>query len=259
MKVTVLGSGSAYGVPVIGGDWGRCDPSNPKNRRLSPSVLIENDGRRVLVDLGPDIRQQAERHDIRLLEGIVYTHPHADHITGNFHLPMLMRYYTGGRNLPLLATRACRKDIEKVWWFQNDPSINVQWYGPGRPLWQEIAPYCPFSLAGLDILPLRQFHGSMESIGLRIGNFAYSTDVGDMPEETFAALEGIDVWLVECDSVNPSSSHSHIEKTLSWIERVKPKKAWLTHMDSTMDYDTVAALLPDGVEPAYDNLVIDLP
>ena len=257
MKITVLGSGSAYGVPVIGGDWGKCNPNNPKNRRLSPSILIEENGKRILVDMGPDIRQQAEKHEIKLLEGVIYTHPHADHITGNFHLPMLMRYYEG-RNLPLLATRACRKDIEKVWWFQNDPKINVQYYGPGRPIWQEIVPGYKFNLGGMDILPLTQFHGSMESVGLRIGNFAYSTDVGDMPEETFEALKGLDVWLVECDSVNPSKSHSHIEKTLEWIDRVKPKKAYLTHMDSTMDYDTVAKLLPDNVEPAYDNLVIDL-
>jgi phosphoribosyl 1,2-cyclic phosphate phosphodiesterase len=257
MKITILGSGSAYGVPVIGGHWGDCDPREPKNRRLAPSILIEDKGKRILVDMGPDIRPQAERFDITKLDAIVYTHPHADHITGNFHLPMLMRYFEG-RNLPMFATRATRKDIEKVWWFQNDPAIKMQWYGPGRPTWHEIIAGYKFDAAGVEILPLTQFHGSMESVGLRIGNFAYSTDVGDMPEETFKALEGLDVWVVECDSVHPTKSHSHIEKTLEWIARVKPKKAWLTHMDSTMDYAKVLARMPAGVEPAFDGLEITL-
>lgn len=257
MKVTILGAGSAYGVPVIGGDWGDCNPDNPKNRRTAPSILLEDGDSRVLVDMGPDIREQAARHNIRLLDGIVYTHPHADHIAGNFHLPMLMRYYHD-RNLPLFATRACRKEIEKVWWFQNDPKINVEYYGPGRPYWTEIIPYYSFRAGAFDILPLIQMHGRMETMGLRIGNFAYSTDTHFMPDETFAALEGIDVWVVECDSLHPSNSHCHLEQSLEWIERVKPKQAYLTHLNSTIDYDAVSKRLPENVALAYDGLEITL-
>ncbi len=145
LKITILGCGSAYGVPLIGGDWGDCDPSNPKNRRLAPSILVESKNSKILIDMGPDIREQAEAHQIRHIDGILYTHPHAHHIVGNFHLPMFMRYFETS-NLYMYATRACRQEIEKVWWFQNDPKINVEYSGEGRPLWCEIRPYYPFKV-----------------------------------------------------------------------------------------------------------------
>ncbi len=258
MKITVLGCGSAYGVPVIGGDWGACNPENPKNRRLCPSILIEDNNARLLVDMGPDFRQQAEQHNIRLLDGVFYTHGHADHITGNFHLPMLMRYYTD-RNLPLYATRRTRQEIEKLWWFQNDPAINVEYSGSGRPLWHEIRPFYGFNVGGMDVMPFSLMHGRMECTGLRVGDFAYATDVNEIPEESFDHLQNLAVWIVECNcEFNKDKSHSYLEQTLAWIARVKPQRAILTHMDHTMDYDSISAKLPDGVELAYDGMEIVL-
>ncbi|MBP9822572.1 MAG: MBL fold metallo-hydrolase [Candidatus Pacebacteria bacterium] len=257
MKVTILGCGSAYGVPLIGGDWGSCNPDQPRNRRTTPSILVDHNGSRLMVDCGPDFRIQAEKHKIRLLDGILYTHPHADHIAGNFHLPMFMRYYQDC-NLPLYAERSCRKDIERVWWFQNDPAINVEYSGPGRPYWVEIIPFYDFKVGNIEVTPLLQYHGRMNSMGYRIGNFAYSTDLNDMPEQSWNSLQDLDVWVIESDSEKPTTMHSHLEKTLGWIEKLKPKKAYITHLDYTMDYDSISRHLPENVFLAYDDLVIEI-
>lgn len=257
VKVTVLGSGSAYGVPVIGGDWGNCDPNNPKNRRMSPSILIENNGAKVMVDFGPDVKEQTLKFGIREIDGVLFTHPHADHITGCFHLPMYMRYFSRTKNLPLFADRATRKDIERVWWFQNDPKINVEYSGEGRPYWREILPHEILNICGMEVMPILQHHGKMDSIGYRVGNFAYSTDWNSMPEESYDYLHDLDVWLVECDSETPTTMHQHLEQVLKTIERVKPKKAYLCHLDLTMDYDTISKKLPENVELSYDGLIIE--
>lgn len=256
MKVTVLGSGSAYGVPYAGGGWGGCNPENPKNRRLSPSILIEDRDSRLLVDMSPDFRQQAERHKITLLDGVFFTHPHADHITGMFHLPIFMAHYHG-RNLPLYADRFTRLEIEKLWWYMFNPKINVEYSGPGRPYWTEVIPPYPFQAGSIRATPFMQHHGSIHSLGIRVGNFAYSTDVSSFPEDSHRFLEGLDVWIVDCNCVTDTDkSHSHVEKSLAWIKKFKPKKAYLSHLDYTVDYDKVSAMLPVGVSLAYDNLEI---
>lgn len=258
MKVTVLGCGSAYGVPVVGGDWGDCNPENPKNRRTAPSILIEKGETKLLVDMGPDYREQAEKHKVRDVDGVFFTHPHADHVTGMFHLPMMMRYFQD-KNLPLYMDRFTRKEIEKNWWFQFDPKINVEYSGPGRPYLVEIIEYWPFTVGDITALPMYQQHGKMHSMGLRIDDFAYSTDVCAMPERTFEKLEGVKTWIVECNcEFNTDKSHSFLEQTLGWIDRIKPEKAYLTHLDLTMDYDRISAQLPENVELAYDGLEIVL-
>lgn len=257
MKITVIGSGSAYGVPFVGGGWGKCDPDNPKNRRTTPSILIENEGTRILVDMGPDFNIQSQRHSINLLDAVLFTHGHADHIVGNFYIPKLMYFYED-RDLPLYATAQTREEIERMYWFQHDPKIKVEYSGSGRPVWQEIIPYQSIRIGTLDILPLLQFHSKLQSIGFKIGNFAYSTDFKDMPEESFAHLHNLDVWLLECNSTEESSMHLHLERALMLIEKYKPKKAYLTHLDYTMDYDTITALLPEHVELCYDGLEIEI-
>lgn len=259
MKAILLGTGSAYGVPVTGGDWGECNPNNPKNRRLCQSLLLENGARRVLVDMGPDFQLQSEQHKIRDLDAVLFTHPHADHITGVFHLPLMMQYYQN-KNLPLYADEFTRTNIERNWWYMFDPNIKMDWYGPGRPEWVDMKPRQAFSVGGMNIMPFAQHHGRMNSMGFRIGDFAYSTDVSEFPPESEEFLYGLDTWLVECDRArmtSPTSSHSHLEKTLGWIEKFKPKKAYLIHLNRTMDFDTISPKLPKGVEMAYDNLEVE--
>ncbi len=256
MKIKILGCGSAYGVPFAGGGWGACDPGNPRNRRLTPSILIEDGNSRLLVDMGPDFRQQAEAHEIRLLDGVILTHPHADHITGMFHLPVLMSWYQD-RNLPLFATRATIRETEKNWWYMFDPKINVEYSGPGRPYWREVVPYEEIPIGAFMVTPFLQHHGKMDSLGIRIGNFAYSTDVRGFPERSLPYLKNLDVWVVECNNeFDQDGSHSYLAQTLNWIEQHKPEKAYLTHLDYTMDFDAISAKLPANVELAYDGLEI---
>lgn len=258
MKITILGSGSAYGVPFAGGGWGACDPANPKNRRTSPSILIEDKGSRLLVDMSPDFRQQAELHNINKIDGVFFTHAHADHITGMFHLPIFMHWYQD-RNLPLYTDRVSRIYIEKLWWYMFDAKISPEYSAPGRPYWNEIIPPFPFTAGNITAAPFMQHHGSGHSLGIRVGNFAYSTDVSSFPEESHKFLEGLDVWVVDCNcETDTDKSHSHLEKSLGWIEKFKPKQAWLSHLDYTIDYEKISARLPKGVGLAYDNLVIDL-
>ena len=258
MKITILGSGSAYGVPFAGGGWGKCDPNNPKNRRTSPSILIEDKGSRVLVDMSPDFRQQAERHDIQVLDGVFFTHAHADHITGMFHLPIFMHWYKG-RNLPLYADRFTRIGIEKVWWYMFDAKISPEYTGDGRMYWHEVIPDFPLQIGNIELMPFVQTHGSIQSLGIRVGNFVYSTDVSAFPESSHKYLSDIDVWVVDCNCVEPTDkSHGNLEKSLGWINQFKPKKAYLSHLDYTVDYETVSKQLPENVELAYDDLVIEL-
>jgi phosphoribosyl 1,2-cyclic phosphate phosphodiesterase len=259
VKVTILGSGSAYGVPYAGGGWGACDPKNPKNRRTSPSILIEDKGSRLLIDMSPDFRQHAEKHNIRLLDGVLFTHAHADHITGMFHLPIFMAHYQD-RNLPLYADRFTRIGIEKVWWYMFDEKISPEYSGPGRPYWHEVIAPFPLQIGNIKVTPFIQTHGRIHSLGVRVGNFVYSTDVSAFPEESHKFLKDIDVWVVDCNCVAATdNSHGNLEKSLGWIEQFKPKKAYLSHLDYTVDYDTISARLPKNVELAYDDLEIVLP
>jgi len=257
MKITVLGSGSAYGVPYAGGGWGKCDPKNPKNRRTTPSILIEDGTTQLLVDMGPDFKEQAARHNITNPDAVFFTHPHADHIAGMFHLPIFM-VHRNGKHLPMYANRFTRKDIERVWWYMFGPAINVEYTGTARPYWVEMIPPQQLQIGTLKMQTFWQQHGRIQSVGMRLGNFAYSTDVNAFPEDSEQHLYGLDTWMVDCNCVEPTdNSHGHLEKCLAWVEKYKPKKTYLTHLDYTVDYDTVSKLLPPHVELAYDGLVLE--
>jgi len=259
MKITILGSGSAYGVPFVGGDWGNCDPSNSKNRRTTPSILIEDNGSKLLVDMGPDFKEHSITHQIRDLDGVIFTHAHADHIMGMYNLPIFMKYYQD-QNLPLYADRFTRREIEKVFWYMFDPAINVEYSGPGRPLWHEVKHYYPLQVGNITVDIFLQNHGGrFKSLGLRVGDFAYSTDVSSFPEESLPYLQGLDVWVVDCNCEEAKdSSHSNLEQDLRWVDEFKPKQTYLTHLDYTVDYDTLSAKLPDNMALAYDGLIIEL-
>ena len=261
MRVTVLGCGGSRGVPVIGQGWGNCDPTNPRNRRFRPSVLVEHGGAgqgapiSILIDTSPDLRQQLLDADVRRVDAVLWTHSHADHTHGIDELRELCRMmqapiaaYGFAEHLTELKTRFgyCFEPLR-----------------PGDPYYRPVLDAHPvegaFAVRGLPVVAFEQDHGYSKTVGYRIDKFAYSTDVVRLGEDAFAALEGVEVWVVDCSRIEPPHPvHAHLALTLEWIGRVKPKRAYLTHMDQTMDYDTVRALLPDGVEPAYDGLVITI-
>jgi phosphoribosyl 1,2-cyclic phosphate phosphodiesterase len=260
MKVTILGCGSAYGVPYVGNGWGDCDPQNPRNRRSTSSILIEQEGTKLLVDMGPEYREQSSRHGITDVDGVFFTHPHADHIAGIYNLPMMMTHYQD-RDLPLLADSFTRANIERSYWFMFDPSVKIEYFGLGRPFWHDIKAYEPAQLGNMTLLPFPQVHGRMMSMGLRIGDFAYSTDVSEFPKKSFEALRGVETWIVECNNEydRGSKSHAYLEKIYAWARELQPKRVILTHLEYTMDYDTISSKLPEGFELAYDGMELDIP
>lgn len=252
MKITVLGCGTSGGVPRIGNYWGDCDPENPKNRRRRVSVLVENGGKTLLIDTSPDLREQLLSANVTGLDGVLYTHDHADHSHG---IDDLRSLYQNKRERIEIYGNLATINILKT---RFDYIFRENKGYPAICNANIIAPYMPINLAGFGVLPFDQVHGSIRSLGYRIGKFAYSTDLNDLSEEAFAALEGVEVWLVDALRYKPHPTHTHLDQTLKWIERVNPRRAYLTHMNWDMDYDTLMAELPDHVEPAYDGLEIEI-
>ncbi len=255
MRVTMLGSGPSWGVPRIGGDWGACDPTNPKNRRRRVSILVEEGGSTLLVDTSPDLREQLLDARATQIDAVLFTHCHADHTHGIDDLRSVNRMM--GKPLPIYAdpfTMAELKSRFRYIFTPADPEATAFYKPAVEP--HEIGG--PFTVAGIEVLPFVQDHGFSETMGFRFGRFAYSTDALALDERAFAALQGIEVWIVDCIRRAPHPTHSHLERTLQWIARVKPRRAYFTHMDQSLDYEALKRELPAGIEPGYDGLVIEL-
>ena len=257
MKVTVLGCGGSGGVPLLGPNWGRCNPDNPKNRRRRVSVLVQHEAANMVLDTSPDFRAQMLDAGIARLDAILYTHDHADHTQGIDDV-RYMRSYDQGERIPAYGSAETLRTLTARF-----PYIFTQGTdGSGhlyKPFLEAKAVEGPFRLGGLDVTPFDQEHGfGTKTLGYRIGPMAYSTDVVELSEAAFAILEGLDLWIVDCLRFEPHVTHAHFEKTIAWIERVKPKHAILTHLNHQIDYDEVRAQCPPGVEPGYDGLSLEI-
>lgn len=255
MRVTILGCGPSGGVPLIGNDWGECDPANPKNRRRRASILVQQADATLLVDTSPDMRMQLLDANVARLDAILFTHAHADHCHGIDEVRALNRAM--GQSVAIYASAGTMTELKRRFAYifrPSDPAAGAVFYKPSLdPALIE----GPFEVAGVRVVPFVQNHGFSTSLGLRFGTFAYSTDVVALDEAAFAALEGIETWVVDCYRRTPHPTHTHLERTLEWIACVKPKRAILTHMDVQLDYETLRRELPAGVEPAYDGMVIE--
>jgi phosphoribosyl 1,2-cyclic phosphate phosphodiesterase len=259
MKIRILGCGGSQGVPDAAGDWGACDPSDPRNRRSRPSILIEADRpgqgpAALLVDTAPELRLQLAGTGVRQIDAVIYTHAHADHLHGIDDLRPINKAM--GRPIPIWGTPETLAEIGRRFEYALAPQPATGTFF--RPTLEPHEIHGPFEAAGVPVLPFEQDHGQSASLGLRVGRFAYSTDVVRLDDAAFDMLAGIDVWIVDCIRFAPHWTHSHLESTLGWIERVKPRRAILTHMDCTLDYATLQRQLPPGVEPAYDGMEIEL-
>lgn len=254
MRVTILGCGGAAGVPTISGGWGACDPANPRNRRLRSSILVEEGGTRILVDTTPDLRQQLLAADVRSVDALIYTHDHADHLHGIDDLREINR--TTRKWLPVWGDAATLQTaMERFpYAFQPLEKMDECIY---RPLLEAHEIQGPFSIGEIEVIPFDQDHGYCRTLGLRFGSFAYSTDVVGLPEASFAALEGVETWVIGCLVDYEHPTHAHIGKALEWIERIRPKRAFITHMGSRLDYEAVRRAVPAHVTPAHDGLVIE--
>lgn len=262
MKVTVLGCGAAPGVPTISGGWGKCDPEEPRNRRLRTAILVEEGPTAILVDTGPDLREQLLRAAVRRVDAILYTHAHADHTHGIDEVRELNRAMKAA--IPTWGMAATLENLKQrfSYAFQAYEDITAPGVAIYHPwLVPQVIPIPrppPIEIGGLKVLPFAQEHGWETSLGFRFGDFAYSTDVTALDETAFGILAGVKVWIVGCLTEQPHTTHADVSKVLEWVERVRPARTIFTHMGAGLDYRTLKAALPPGVEPGYDGLTIEV-
>jgi phosphoribosyl 1,2-cyclic phosphate phosphodiesterase len=243
-------------VPLVGGIWGDCDPDDPRNRRRRPSILLRTGTATILVDTSPDLRAQLLDAGVTNVDGVLFTHSHADHCHGLDDLRPLV--YARGQPIPAYSDPATMANLTARFGyaFASSASPDAAYSAMLRD--HTIAVGAPFTLFGLEVVAFRQSHGPITTLGFRIGPVGYSPDAVEIGEDGFRALAGVDLWIVDCLRHTPHPSHAHFDRTMAWIRRVAPKRAVLTHMNHTMNYADVAAQCPPGVEPGRDGLTIDL-
>lgn len=252
MKLTFLGTGTSTGVPSIGCDCETCRSEDPKDKRLRVSVLIEHDGRAVLVDTSSDFRQQALRAGIDFLDAVLITHCHVDHVFGLDDIrPLNFRYGA----MPIFANAVAWIDLRRIFQYIFEPSH----FGGGLP---QLIPHTVFPKAsfniGADLLitPIEVIHGKLPVIAYRFNDFAYATDLKHIPLESMDALRDLDVLVLDCVRIKPHGTHLCLEEALAIIADLKAKRAYLTHLNHDILHERDSSLLPENVEFAYDGLVV---
>ncbi len=259
LKATILGCGSSGGVPRIDGNWGKCDPGNPRNRRSRCSLLLErgNPGKetRVLIDTSPDMRAQLLQAKAPRVDAVLYTHDHADHTHGIDELRVFA--LNSKTRVPIYMDKVTGDSLRERFTYCFNSSPNYPPTLESRLLEPLQSVTVPGPGGTITALPFVQSHASMTSLGFRIGGIAYSPDVSDLSPASVEALQDLDVWIVDALRYQPHPGHFSVEQALAWIEKIKPRRAILTHLHIDLDYATLTRTLPAGVEPAHDGLVIE--
>ena len=250
MKITILGCGPSYGMPSLTRGFGNTDPAEPKNIRTRSAILVEEQGVGILFDTGPEIREQLLKAGSPQIHAICYTHTHYDHMGGAEDLRTVARERNQildvyGRQKDILALR---RQMPYVFDPKHQTTMKLHY----------IKPYKPFKINGLTLIPILQHHGPSTSVGFRIGDFAYCTDVKSIDPEGWKILKGIKTWILGCVTTNENPKHIHLSEALKWIRRLHPQQTFLTHMGSKMDYKKLKKELPDSVFPCYDGMHINI-
>ncbi len=252
MKVTLLGTGTSTGVPSIGCECETCTSDDPRDKRLRVSALVEHDGQSVLVDTSSDFRQQALRQNLRRLDAVLITHCHADHIFGLDDIrPLNFRHGALG----VYANERAWRDIRRIFQYIFEPTH----FGGGLPqvIAHTVVAGAPFSLGpGLEILPLEVIHGRLPVIAYRFNDFAYVTDLSEIPPASLDGLRDLDALVIDCLRLRAHPTHLSLDRALAYVEELKPRRAFLTHIAHDIKHERDSALLPPGVEFAYDGLEI---
>jgi phosphoribosyl 1,2-cyclic phosphate phosphodiesterase len=258
---TILGCGSSGGVPRLGDNWGDCDPSEPKNRRQRCSMLIEritDQGKTtVLIDSSPDLRNQLLNAEVGALDAVVYTHDHADHTHGIDDLRMIV--FNMRKRLPIWADETTRATLRERFGYTFEQVPGTLY----KPILDMNDMTGPVSITGdggtITLTPFLVDHGPIKANGFRIENLAYLPDVSEMNDDAWDMVQNLDMWVVDALRREPHPTHSHLAKTLEWIERAAPKNAILTNMHNDLDYATLCAETPDHITAAFDGMQIRLP
>ena len=254
MRVRILGCGTSFGVPRIGNDWGDCDPEEPRNRRLRSSILIESGGKRLLVDCGPDIRQQLLQADVATVDGVVITHDHADHCHGIDELRAVAQ--TMGAPVPFYSRANVLDGLERRFGYIFKGGA---FYGTVA---EAVAVGSELTFGDARIRFVDQPHGGITSLGLRIDqdgrSLVYAIDFNELTGDMRQLYEGVDVWICDCLSRRPHPTHTHLDAVLAWAEELKVGRLYLSHLNNSMDYKTLVEELPAWAVPAHDGLEIAL-
>jgi len=254
MKIRILGCGTSSGVPRIGNDWGSCDPNEPKNRRTRSSILIESDGERLLIDCGPDLREQLLSAELARLDGVIVTHDHADHCHGIDELRAVAQHV--GHPVPILARAETLRRLRN----------RFTYIFEGTPLYPAVVGPVPIEgvlglgTASLDFVD--QPHGGITSLGIRAREsgrtLGYAIDFNEFTADMAILYHRVDLWICDCLRETPHPTHAHLDAVLGWAKELNVSQLLLTHLDKSMDYDTLLAKLPDWAAPAFDGQEINL-
>lgn len=257
LKITFLGCGDSAGVPRIGGDWGNCDPANPKNRRTRPSIVVQSETTTIIVDTGPDFSAQLTRENIMNVDAILYTHDHSDHVAGIDDVRIIRGRM--GKNVPIYLDQPTYNSlVERYGYMFTQVSsfypVTVDATILGEP------DFCKMHKIGdIEFVPFQQDHGQGNiSLGFRFGDFAYSTDMRNLDDKAIAVLKGVKTWVADCADYGHGHAtlHADFPTVQNLNAQIGAEMVYLTHLKMFYDYDKMIAALPKGYEPAYDGLTI---
>ena len=253
MKLRILGSGTSSGVPRIGNDWGSCDPAEPRNRRTRASALVWTGTTRILIDTSPDFREQAQAAGLSDLDAVIWTHDHADHCHGIDDLRQIM-HARRGEPVRGLARPFTLAQLEKRFAYAFRGSSLYRPTVAMEPLPDAIR------IGDIHIRVVDQPHGGISSAGLRFDSngksMAYAIDFNEMTQDMRFLYQDLDLWVADCLHRSPHPTHAHLDAVLGWVQELAPRRTLLAHMDNSMDYATLVATLPAGVEPGFDGMEI---
>lgn len=262
LVLTILGSGSSAGVPRPALGWGACDPTNPKNRRRRCSAMVERIGEngitRVVIDTSPDLREQLIDANVDHIDAVFLTHEHADQTHGMDDLRSVVLHQK--RRIPTYLNQSTANDINQrfSYCFESPPGSSYPPILERRSIEAGESETVDGKGGPITLTAFLVQHGSIPALGYRIGNAAYTPDLNGIPPESFAALENLDLWVVDGLRYTPHSSHFSVSDALHWIERFKPRRAVITNMHANLDYEELRGKLPAGVVPGYDGMRLEL-